>query len=439
MKKEQNAAMTDYTPARVIDVNNIKQHNMRKVFLVFAVLAIGFASCQKTEPDNGSETESENITLNITVAGLWSEESATKAQVKTGWVSGDQISIWYDSNQGDTPDIVITYDGSRWVAPESIAAPKYANGYAKCLYDGRVKVASKVGYIYDRIAATIDINIDSWTFLTEIQLVVESMAYDNNTTCTLACDRLAPCTGYIVNADEIVANIGSVGEAVTGIENQDGTAFVFGTSDSYGSDTDYTFTLTEGGTTKFHVESGLNLTEDAGKIIRLKIAYDSCYEKHDWVQLWENGPKFATMNLGETTEIGNAATYIWSESGSGNDVATKYWGSDWRVPTKDEMNELCLAASSSGSDKISCQFTSVSGVSGFLFKGKQEGYTDHSLFLPATIRIATYWSGSGNGWSGSTTGFSGWCLYLFYDSGFSSYWYEVDTSDDCFIRPVLKD
>ena len=154
---------------------------MKKVFLAFAVLAIGFASCQKDEPENGSETESENITLNITVAGLWSEESATKAQVKTGWESGDQIYIWYDTNTGATPDLVITYNGSKWTASGSIKAPGSANGYVKCLYDGDVKVASRIPYTYNAGGSTpvLSFDIAGWAFLTEIVVLVEGVTYDN--------------------------------------------------------------------------------------------------------------------------------------------------------------------------------------------------------------------------------------------------------------------
>ena len=104
---------------------------------------------------------------------------------------------------------------------------------------------------------------------------------------------------------------------------------------------------------------------------------------HDWVQLWAGGPKFATTNLGETTATGYTATYAWTESGSATDAAATNWSSNWKVPTKDDLSELHLAASSTGSSNISCTYTQQGSVYGFLFTGTTSGYTDNSIFIPA--------------------------------------------------------
>lgn len=59
-----------------------------------------------------------------------------------------------------------------------------------------------------------------------------------------------------------------------------------------------------------------------------------------------------------------------------DDVAHVKWGGRWRIPTKDELEEL----------RTKCTWTSttLNGVKGYSVTSKIDGYTDHSIFLPAT-------------------------------------------------------
>ena len=158
-----------------------------------------------------------------------------------------------------------------------------------------------------------------------------------------------------------------------------------------------------------------------------------------WVQLWAGGPKFATMNLGETTVTGNTKTYTWTESGSDTDAATVNWGSAWKVPTETEMNELYKAAGGGGSNYISCTYTKYesTGVYGFLFKGTTEGYADNSLFLPAQVGDSYY--GYAYYWSGTGADGYGRYLDLFYNGGhWDSGWSTYTASGNYLVRPVLK-
>ena len=167
----------------------------------------------------------------------------------------------------------------------------------------------------------------------------------------------------------------------------------------------------------------------------------------DWVQLWADGPKFATMNLGETTVTGNTKTYTWTESGSDNDAATVNWGSNWKVPTKEEMNELFLATSSKEADrsssKITCEYTTYenTGVYGFLFKGEGD-FAENSLFLPADGDAGSY-GGEYAYWSGTLAGSGGtedpWGYY-FRPASYGGSWYSNWSSNNTkyVVRPVLK-
>ena len=59
-----------------------------------------------------------------------------------------------------------------------------------------------------------------------------------------------------------------------------------------------------------------------------------------------------------------------------DDVAHIKWGGDWRLPTNEEMNELI--------DSCTWTWTTLNGVNGCLVTSNRPGYTDRSIFLPAT-------------------------------------------------------
>ena len=58
-----------------------------------------------------------------------------------------------------------------------------------------------------------------------------------------------------------------------------------------------------------------------------------------------------------------------------DDAATQIMGSDWRMPTKAEFNELL-----DNTDKL---WTTINGVNGYKFTSKKEGYQNNSIFIPA--------------------------------------------------------
>ena len=58
------------------------------------------------------------------------------------------------------------------------------------------------------------------------------------------------------------------------------------------------------------------------------------------------------------------------------DVATVLWGDRWRMPTREEMEELL------NSDNCSWTQSSINGVNGYLITSKKSGYENNSIFLP---------------------------------------------------------
>lgn len=123
----------------------------------------------------------------------------------------------------------------------------------------------------------------------------------------------------------------------------------------------------------------------------------------EWVQLWDNGPKFAEYNVGTPTiapgvneeDFGGYYAwggsvnlkdyeYIWQvmpKSGSDKltgdyDTATKLWGPNWRMPTRKEFDDLIA----------NCDIEYVTDTRGYgvLFKGKKDSpYENNSVFFDA--------------------------------------------------------
>ena len=113
----------------------------------------------------------------------------------------------------------------------------------------------------------------------------------------------------------------------------------------------------------------------------------------DWVQLWEDGPKFAVYNVGAENNSPEdfGGYYCWgssydeSEGWKGeffdvnynltgeHDTATKLWGNNWRMPTEEEFKDFYK----------NCNVTTetVGGHSGHRFTGKGV-YASNSIFLP---------------------------------------------------------
>ena len=103
-------------------------------------------------------------------------------------------------------------------------------------------------------------------------------------------------------------------------------------------------------------------------------------EEPDAVQLWKDGPYFATVNLGDA-EQGVPAEYgaLYTFDNATNEVAKL--GAGWRVPSEEELK--MLAGKNDGDKVCSNVWTTCNGVAGRRFFGMTSGYEDKSVFLPA--------------------------------------------------------
>ena len=157
-------------------------------------------------------------------------------------------------------------------------------------------------------------------------------------------------------------------------------------------------------------------------LLLLSACKDQCFHNgHEFVDLGLS-VKWATCNVGAEKPENNGGYYAWGEirskviyswknyrfRESGNsysdikfskydgdvysvtlgknvkkrildaadDVANLEWGGDWRMPTKEEIEELTW--------NCDWVWTTLNGVNGIRITSKVDGYTDRSIFIPAS-------------------------------------------------------
>ena len=149
------------------------------------------------------------------------------------------------------------------------------------------------------------------------------------------------------------------------------------------------------------------------------------------------GPQLAKYNTDAT--LGTPDNLLGLEAE--DDVATQKLGADWRIPTIDDWDELASY----------CEWvwtTDENGVKGYKVTSLIDGYTENSIFLPATgsyyknslrqPEAGYYWSSTqGTAYnSGSTVyGYDSQAFY-YYLSDVEYDWYMADRYYGRAIRPV---
>ena len=138
---------------------------------------------------------------------------------------------------------------------------------------------------------------------------------------------------------------------------------------------------------------GASAPEDAGDYF----AWGEVETKEEYK---ENNYKWYNGNSSDIKKYNSTDNKLTLESA--DDVANVLWGGDWRMPTKDEFQELM----------DNCTWTWKEN--GYEVTGKKTGYTDNKIFIPAAGIISTdglgsvgtigyYWTSSINSekWYGS--------------------------------------
>lgn len=220
--------------------------------MIFAGLALllGSASCNKV--DNGG-VKTPDVKIDIQVAELG---TSTKA-IKTGWTEGDVVNVYLSDAESYVPDFTLTYDGEAWTSSEmtdGVKARLEESGTIKGFWEASNTAASTGGdwnrsssYIifnqsnsetsgvkeyltacfstsYTYADGSLTAEIDSWTFPTGlIQIVVTGL--DHNQFC-LTQYNIMTLNMYNITNENILPSFYGSNNRISGIENEDGLAFV---------------------------------------------------------------------------------------------------------------------------------------------------------------------------------------------------------------------
>ena len=114
------------------------------IIAVTAIAALLSASCNKSIETPMVPAPQGSIILDLDIAGFAGD---TKA-VKSGWAVGDKLNLWFDDwnytarADNPTPDLVITYDGTKWTAGALASGRSLKpSGKFSVLYEGFNKLS----------------------------------------------------------------------------------------------------------------------------------------------------------------------------------------------------------------------------------------------------------------------------------------------------------
>lgn len=458
----------------------------KSIFFTIAILSLVFASCQKVETSEPTIEDPVNkeIVFEFSVADLSPDTRAAKK----GWEMGDKINIWFDGNAEKTPDLVITYDGSSWKAGELREGCDLTEGTDKklaALYESQNDLSKyslsatsgdmgvQVNYnvitgaenspealspasmmaacsaTYSYSDGKITSNLNDWGFNDD--KFTQRAGIINGFQVTIAgipdgeyamhCVANSAGNNYLATQYSLyVGNrrTSSGSQYYVSSQASDGTAVFYFSRSMQQADEDFndiriTFSLIPKTGDTYSSSDALAYTATIPKLKKMgsyqpvKIAYSKfkpLINGHEWVDMG-TGVKWATMNVGATSETDPGYYLSWGETvpkedysetsytyhdtpatlPASNDAATANWGGSWRMPTYEELGKLTLTRQDSDYTWTWCDGTNVkynnSNVPGLKIEKKSTGAT---LFLPVAgyktddglhvPQFGYYWSSS---------------------------------------------
>lgn len=386
----------------------------KTIFIAMMAAALGFAACSKAELAQ-PETDQKGMVLRATVAQS-EDTKATFTDNEGVWhfdyAEGDQITVYNKVGDNTSSDYTFTYNGTDFISTDAEPTSEPARWYA--FYPS--KEVSLVG------------QTGKWEDLANVYALVGSTPYGSNVTgkdgLDITMDPKCAILKIINQKGSIDINVEnkSNGYWIKGL-SASGSSFV----PSHDEAKQTLLSTTEMGTYYIAVPAGTPITvHDGEKTIKstskgltagkyyeltIELPFGQGYAEVDasagipgnkvkWIQLWDGGPKFAEFNLGATsvTDYGVGCRYVFMGShpiienriGEYYDDAIKLWGSNWRTPTKDELEAL----DSFVYNYCTNEYTTQDNVNGLLCTGKN-AYSSNSLFFPVVEEdgeFGYYWS-----------------------------------------------
>ena len=135
-------------------MNGCKEDNVMKRLSIIAVTAIAAllsASCNKSIETPMVPAPQGSIILDLDIAGF--EGTVDTKAVKNDWAKGDKLNLWFDDwnyteqANNPTPDLVITYDGTKWTAGKLATGRSLRpSGKFSVLYEGGNDLSKCISY-----------------------------------------------------------------------------------------------------------------------------------------------------------------------------------------------------------------------------------------------------------------------------------------------------
>ena len=412
---------------------------MKKIFAILgAAIAIATVSCTKAQVEEPILKDN-TIKLNLSLPGA-DGAMGTKA-AKKAWVSGDKLNIWFNVNKDDlnhaAPDLVITYNGTKWVAGtlRSGATMSASGDKMLFMYEGTNNLSgytfeynsSKAWYhknaygdssnecysspmVFYAVADytyaddTLTATVSSWTYLTQFKVLVKN---DNGGMTNTAdhyrlqvknvTDDQYPTTmgafncNYVAMLSKLLIERGSANDTgwAGGVQEADGIAFYY--NQFLANDKDITFTLLDfdSSVSKTYTVTGKTISATfTNRCVGVALNYSSfaaAAPAHAYVDLGlTSGIKWATCNIGAANPGDYGDYYDWGAI----DAAITPWGDGWTVPTKDNWDELLA--------QCTWEWDIMDG-----HYGARVSKNGKSIFLPAAGDATEYFSKGVNGcyWS----------------------------------------
>ena len=123
------------------------------IIAVTAIAALLSASCNKSIETPMVPAPQGSIILDLDIAGF--EGTGDTKAVKNGWADGDKLNLWFDDwnyteqANNPTPDLVITYDGSKWTAGELASGRSLRpSGKFSVMYEGSNNLSAYTSDFY---------------------------------------------------------------------------------------------------------------------------------------------------------------------------------------------------------------------------------------------------------------------------------------------------
>jgi len=418
---------------------------MKKTIIIILTAIIGiiiFGGCSKESlPVEKDTTLNAELSVGFTKTAVDGTDNT-----KVNWSTDDSLSIWGEENNQFTLSNGVGTTSGTFKGTISTGTAQYA------LYPYNASASFSEGVITTSVPRTQTVPVSSFDPKTAIMV---GTIDGNNITFHHAVAYLkitAPAN--VTNLTEItVESNGGVqltGDAMftasTGAFTATGTANKFVTvkpaSGTFvaggiyyasvlpgnytgGLTVRYLYRNTSAHTLQENIKSNatsLTLTAGTAKLLGAATSFDHTYNA---IQLWANGPYWATTNIGATSETDAGQYFAWGyttgQSPNGttfstafnttnyrdvdmtsldaeHDMATVNFGTWWSTPTSSYFNKL------KDTSYTSIEYVKT-GTKGIRITGTTDGYTSNSIFLPAASNgngntlITTYQDYNGSYWS----------------------------------------